>query len=181
MTRYAPSEKKLVSYLEKKKYSGNIPDFLMQIGYSEDMMLDMWIRSFLSGGKWEREMKLKLMKKEFPKEKVIEKIEWIQEEIRDWKYHEKMIEKQIQDLLGKGKSKMMIWVILGGKYPYFRDEIKEILHASSDTSGLEKEIEKYRKKYNLSDRSEEKKFYDALMRKWFRWKDIKNWSNKNTN
>ena len=64
------------------------------------------------------------------------------------------------------------------KYPYFRDEIKEILHNSSDTSGLEKEIERYKKKYNLNDRWEEKKFYNALMRKWFRWEDIKNKSNK---
>ncbi len=178
MARYAPSEKKLISYLEKKKYSGNIPDFLREIGYSEDMMLDMWIRSFLSGGKWEREIKLKLIKKEFPTEKVIKKIEWIQEEIRDWKNHEKTIEKQIQDLLGKGKSKMMIWVILGGKYPYFRDEIKEILHNSSDTSGLEKEIERYKKKYNLNDRWEEKKFYDALMRRGWRYTNIRDYLEK---
>ena len=119
-------------------------------------------------------MKLKLMKKEFPKEKIIEKIEWIQEEIRNWKYHEKIIEKQIQDLLEKGKSKMMIWVILCGKYPYFRDEIKEILGASSDASWLEKEITKYRNKYNLSNPEEKQKVVNNLLRKWFRWEDIKN-------
>lgn len=174
MARYAPSEKKLISYIEKKKYTGNIPDFLREIGYSEDLMCEMWIRSFLSSGKWEREMKLKLMKKEFPKEKVIAKIERVQEEIRDWKYHEKMIEKQIQNLLEKGKSKMMIWVILSGKYPYFRDEIKEILNESSDTSGLEKEIEKYKNKYNLSKPEEKQKFFNILLRKGFRWEDMKN-------
>ncbi len=174
MARYAPSEKKLRSYLEKKKYSGNIGEFLWEIGYSEDMMLDMWIRSFLTNGKWEREIIMKLLKKEFPKEKVLEKIEWIEQEIKDWETHKNNIESQIQNLLKKWKSKMMIKVILWGKYPYFRDQIGEILLENSDDFGLEKEVEKYRKKYNLQDRWQEQKFYNAIMRKGFRYEEIKN-------
>lgn len=174
MARYAPSEKKLRSYLEKKKYSGNIGEFLQEIGYSEDMMLDMWIRSFLTNGKGEREIIMKLLKKEFPKEKVLSKMEWIQEEIRDWEIHRNHIENQIQNLLKKWKSKMIIKVILWGKYPYFRDQISETLSENSDIFWLEKEVEKYKQKYNLSDRSEEKKFYNAIMRKGFRYEEIKN-------
>ena len=42
--------------------------------------------------------------------------------------------------------------MLCGKYPYFKDSIFEILENTSDKEGLKKEIEKYKGKYNLSDR-----------------------------
>lgn len=173
MSRYAPSQSKITSYLEKKKYSGNIPDFLREIGYSEDMMLDMWIRSFIATGKGEREIMVKLLKKWFPKEKILEKVEVAQEDIRDWENQGRNIEIQIQNLLTKWKSKMIISVILWGKYPYFRDQIREILDTSSDISWLEKEVQKYRQKYNLSDRAEQKKFYDAIIRKGFKYGEIR--------
>ena len=48
ISRYAPSEKKLFSYLEKKKFQGNIDILLEEIGFSESLMCDMWIRTFLS-------------------------------------------------------------------------------------------------------------------------------------
>ena len=68
----------------------------------------------------------------------------------------------------------MIRMTLSGKYPYFRDEISELLSSSSDTSGLLREIEKYRTKYNLSISSEKQKFYAAIQRKGFKYEDIKN-------
>ncbi len=64
--------------------------------------------------------------------------------------------------------------MLCGKYPYFKDNIFEILENTSDKEGLKKEVEKYRKKYNLSDRWENQKFYNALQRKWFSYNSIKN-------
>ena len=48
ISRYAPSEKKLTEYISKKKPTFPISDFLKEIGYSEAMMLDMWMRTFLS-------------------------------------------------------------------------------------------------------------------------------------
>lgn len=80
----------------------------------------------------------------------------------------------MQNKLQKGKSLRILQGELSSKFPYFRDEIEELLAHYSDDSGLLKEIEKYSRKYNLSDKKELQKFYQALMRKGFRYDAIKN-------
>ena len=172
IARYAPSEKKLSEYLTKKKFSGDRESLLREIGYSESLMLDMWMRTFLSRSSGEREIRMKLMKKWFPKEMILEKLENSLEEIRDWSSHAREIESLRDSLLRKGKSNQFIRMTLSGKYPYFRDEISELLEWASDTAWLEKEIEKYRSKYDLSDMKEKQKFYAAIQRKGWRYGDI---------
>ncbi len=174
ITRYAPSEKKLIEYISKKKPTFPISGFLQEIGYDEEMMCSMWMRSFLARSMAERDMKMKLMKKWFPKEMILSKVESSHEEIQDWGTHGREIESQIGSLLKKWKSTQIIRMTLSGKYPYFRDEISELLTTESDRVWLEKEIERYRNKYNLTESRDRQKFYAALQRKGFRYDDIKN-------
>jgi hypothetical protein len=63
MARYAPSERKIREYLSKKKYNGDTTTLLKDIGYDEDMMCAMWIRTFLSRSTGERDARIKLYKK----------------------------------------------------------------------------------------------------------------------
>jgi hypothetical protein len=63
ISRYAPSEKKLTEYISKKKPTFPISAFLDEIGYSEVLMIDMWIRTFLVRGSGIREIQMKLYKK----------------------------------------------------------------------------------------------------------------------
>ena len=95
----------------------------------------------------------------------------------DWENFRCNIEKTIQNKLQKGKSLRVLQGELSSKFPYFRDEIEELLGHYSDDSGLSKEIEKYSRKYNLADKKELQKFYQALMRKGFRYDAIKNFLN----
>ena len=60
ISRYAPSEKKLFAYLEKKKFQGDITNLLEEIGYSESLMLDMWLRTFLSLSRGQSEIMRRL-------------------------------------------------------------------------------------------------------------------------
>ena len=50
ISRYAPSRRKLITYLEKKNCQ-NSEDLLEQNGYSESLMCDMWMRSYVALGK----------------------------------------------------------------------------------------------------------------------------------
>ncbi len=50
ISRYAPSRKKVISYLEKKNCPSPVA-LLEENGYSESLMCDMWMRSFVSLGK----------------------------------------------------------------------------------------------------------------------------------
>ena len=49
VTRYAPSKKKVVTYLTKKNVS-NIEELLIEVGYNEDIMCDIWFRSLIAIG-----------------------------------------------------------------------------------------------------------------------------------
>lgn len=71
----------------------------------------------------------------------------------------------VENRLGRGKSLLVLKQELLQKYPYFKDEISEFLEDYSDEIGLKKEIAKYREKYNLRDKQDEQKFYQALARK----------------
>lgn len=63
ITRYAPSREKMFQYLAKKHYQGDGEKLLSDIGYSEDQMLGMWMRSFIVRSIGERDIRIKLMKK----------------------------------------------------------------------------------------------------------------------
>ncbi len=83
ITRYAPSRRKISAYLTKKKCE-TIPEILLEIGYDEELMIDIWMRSLLSTGKGRREIITKLSKKEFPKDLIEEKVTLAEEDIMDW-------------------------------------------------------------------------------------------------
>jgi hypothetical protein len=83
ITRYAPSRRKISAYLTKKKCE-TIPDILLEIGYDEELMIDIWMRSLLSTGKGRREIIIKLSKKEFPKDLIEAKVTLAEEDIMDW-------------------------------------------------------------------------------------------------
>lgn len=131
ITRYAPSHKKVSTYLLKKKIE-NPNNLLSEMGYDESLMCDMWLRSFLSLGKGKREMYQKLLKKEFPKTMIEEKISLLEDEIADWSSHKNQIEHQIRTLLDRGKSLRIIGNLLVSRYPYFRDEILEYIENLDD-------------------------------------------------
>ena len=62
MSRYAPSRAKISEYLTKKKCV-DIDVFLSEINYDERLMIQMWMRTFLSLSKGKREIEMKLQKK----------------------------------------------------------------------------------------------------------------------
>lgn len=173
ISRYAPSRRKLITYLEKK----NVPDptkLLEENGYDESMMCDMWMRSFLAVGKWKREISMKLQKKEFPKEMILEKLELFDTDIHDWESNKNAIINQINTLEQRGKSRRMIVSLMISRYTYFRDEIQEFLAESDDSDNLEKEVQKYKNRYNIEDKKIREKMIASLLRKWFSYSDIKN-------
>lgn len=62
IARYAPSRKKIGEYLAKKNCQ-NIDEILLQVGYNENLMMDMWMRTFLSLGKGSQDIRMKFLKK----------------------------------------------------------------------------------------------------------------------
>ena len=179
ITRYAPSRKKVTAYLTKKKIE-NIDLLLEESGYDESLLCDMWMRSFMTLGKGERDIRQKLYKKEFPKEMIEEKISQFAGEINDWESHASQIQDQIDALIARGKSIRIVSMEIMGKYPYFRDEIGGYIEWVDDTTWLKKEVQKYKNKYNMADQSQKQKLYAALLRKGFAYGDIKEELN-NTN
>ena len=172
ITRYAPSREKMLQYLAKKHYQGDGEQLLSDIGYSEDQMLGMWMRSFIVRSIGERDIRIKLMKKWFPKEKIESFLESNTTDIRDWESHKPLIESVITRDLARGKSKRVIGMVLISKYPYFRDDIWELLSGYDDATGLASEIEKLLGKYRITDPKEKKKFYDALLRRGFSYDQV---------
>lgn len=50
ISRYAPSGLRIREYLAKKKCQ-NVEKFLLDIGYNEELMISMWMRTFIVLGK----------------------------------------------------------------------------------------------------------------------------------
>lgn len=121
------------------------------------------------------EMRQKLLLKKFPKNEIEEKVEKMMIEIEDWENFRFNITRNIENKIGRGKSIAILKNELLGKFPYFKEEIQDLLASYDDTSALKKEAEKYAQKYDLSNKSEEQKFYAALIRKGFHYKEIKNY------
>jgi SOS response regulatory protein OraA/RecX len=103
-------------------------------------MASLWIRTYISLGKGEYYISEKLHLKEFPKELIQEVLVRHQEEIRNWDEYASVIEREIESSQKKGKSKYFIRATLQGKYPYFKDEIEELLGKEDDLSGLRNEV-----------------------------------------
>lgn len=173
IARYAPSQKKLIAYLEKKHVS-NIELFLKSIGYNENIMLEAWIRTYIHTGKPKRDILQKLLIKWFNKDDILKSIETNCSDIEDWSSQREHIEMSIQSKLRKGKSKKIILLEFSGAYPYFHDEIQDYIMHLDDTQSLNKYIEIYKKKYNISDTKEKQKCIQALMRRGFLYENIKN-------
>lgn len=172
MSRYAPSRAKISSYLEKKKCQ-DIDQFLEEVNYDERLMIQMWMRTFLSLGKGKREIEMKLQKKGFSRDLAREYLEANMWELEDWDTQRSAVIRQIDTLLHRGKSRRMIGVLLTPKYPYFRHAIEEYLEALDDQDSLEKEVQKYKNRYTTDDRISREKIIAALMRKGFEYSTIK--------
>lgn len=113
------------------------------------------------------------MKKEFPKEMILEKIESFDTEIHDWEGNKLSIMNQIQTLEQRGKSRRMISSLLISRYSYFRNEISELLSANDDIENLQKEVQKYKNRYTIEDKKIREKMIASLLRKGFSYSDIK--------
>ncbi len=173
ITRYIPSRKKLEGYIARKSYALIPSEVLREIGYDESLMLDIWMRSFISMGKWERMIRQKLLLKGFGKEDIERTIQTHADEIYNWSEYESKIEEKIENLRSRGKSKMQIGVLLIGAFPYFRTEIEELLSGIQDQGNLQKEWTKLQRKYNVSDRKEQQKALASLLRKGYTYDEIK--------
>lgn len=174
ITRYAPSRHRVVAYLEKKKCQ-DIEAVLESIQYDESLMIDMWMRTMIALGKGRQEIAHKLIKKEFPKTLINEKIEASLHDIWNWSEYEPKIQRQTDMLIERGKSLPMVNRLLSQKYPYFRDGIKSLLSSYDDDDGLQKEIAKYRSRYDITDRQERQKLISAIMRKGYEYSKIQSY------
>lgn len=146
---------------------------LSDIGYEEGIMCDIWIRSLLSLAHGKQEIYQKILKKEFPKDMIYQKMLLLEDEISDWEMHRATIEQKMQTLLNRGKSLGVIRRLFISRYPYFSQYITEYLEKLDDTCWLEKEVQKYKNKYNIEIVSEKQKLYAALMRKGFWYRQIR--------
>lgn len=172
MTRYAPSKKKVVTYLSKKNV-WNIEEVLIETGYNEDIMCDMWLRSFMAIGIWKRDIFQKLYKKEFPVDMIEKKLEYNDDQITDWDLHKQVIINQMSILLERWKSVKVVTYTFVAKYPYFRNHIMDYLENYDDLSWLKKDIDKYKKKYNCNIPAQQQKLIQALLRKGFEYSKIR--------
>ena len=94
-------------------------------------------------------------------------------EIEDWEYQKSSIFRQIDTLFNRGKSCRIVSMTLIQKYPYFRDEINNIISEMSDMDSLKKEVQKYKNRYTMTDSKHREKIIAALLRKGFSYSDIK--------
>jgi SOS response regulatory protein OraA/RecX len=83
ITRYAPSEERIVDYLRRKKHQ-NPHALLQEIGYDESALCDIWIRTFIAQGKSEFTIRQKLLQKKFSKSLIQQKLLEFASEIHDW-------------------------------------------------------------------------------------------------
>lgn len=173
ITRYAPSEKKLNEYLKKKKWQWDKNELFHSLGYNEDLMINMWMSTFLARSSSEHDIVNKLIKKWFPKEKIENIRASYQEAIRSWEDHASHITSEWDKLLSRGKSRQVALLTLIKKYPYFRDEISELLLEKDDSTNLRGLIKKYCQKYDPSSEDGKQKIIQSLIRRGFRYADIR--------
>ena len=104
---------------------------------------------------------------------ILQKMEQYDADIHDWEGTKPHIINQIRTLEQRGKSHRMIVSLLTSRYSYFRDEIQELLWGSDDSDNLQKEVQKYKNRYNIEDKKIRENMIASLLRKWFTYSDIK--------
>lgn len=104
---------------------------------------------------------------------ILQKIEQYADDIHDWEVTKSHVINQIHTLEQRWKSRRMIVSIITSQYSYFRDEIQVLLWASDDSINLQKEVQKYKNRYNICDKKICEKMIASLLRKWFMYSDIK--------
>ncbi|PID83940.1 hypothetical protein CSB09_03425 [Candidatus Gracilibacteria bacterium] len=171
ITRYAPSYKRLLTYLEKKKV--NHPEkFIVQMGYDEAIMLDAWMNTFINQGKSISQITVKLMTKEFTKESIAQGIQKYESTLKDWDQYEKYIVQKIETYLYRKKSQKEIYITLCREYPYFSEQMKDLLDSYDDSKSLRFYMQKYAKKYDMNTFEGKNKYFQALMRRGFSYQRI---------
>ncbi len=171
ITRYAPSYKRLLTYLEKKKV--NHPEkFIVQMGYDEAIMLDAWMNTFINQWKSISQITVKLMTKEFTKESIAQGIQKYESTLKDWDQYEKYIVQKIETYLYRKKSQKEIYITLCREYPYFSEQMKDLLDSYDDSKSLRFYMQKYAKKYDMNTFEWKNKYFQALMRRWFSYQRI---------
>lgn len=178
ISRYAPSYVKVSNYLIKKGRD-DYEKILSEVWYNENLMLDMWMRTFISTSKPKSVIQQKLILKWFKKEDILKKIEFFYDEINNFSNYNNAIKKFIENKVKKWKSIISIKNEIFLKFPNFKNEILEILSEYNDDEALKIEIEKWKSKFDINDRIGNQKFYNYLMRKWFEYNKIKNFLNNN--
>ena len=96
---------------------------------------------------------------------ILEKIQVNDTEIHDWESNRSNIMHRIATLEQRGKSHRIIALEIIGNYPYFKTEITELLQEKDDTNNLQKEIQKYSNRYDITDKKIREKMIASLLRK----------------
>lgn len=107
MGRYAPSRARIGAYLSKKRIE-DIHHVLDSIGYDEDVMLKMWIQTYIQQQIGLQMMRYKLIKKEFEKHRIDTLIQAYVEQIYSWDIYKETIDMRIRHGLHQGKSRRSI-------------------------------------------------------------------------
>ncbi len=68
--------------------------------------------------------------------------------LQDWTQYEEKIRQKIETFIYRKKSQKEIQMLLQGQFPYFSEEIKEILPEYNDNSSFDFYVQKYAIKYN---------------------------------
>lgn len=177
--RYMPSYRKLEEALIKKTWGNTVLALSvaskMQEYISEERTVDGLVRMYLDQGKTIAYVAQKLRNKKFDSEVTRKIFEEYEEWFASWQTYSHNIERKINDLILKNKSKQYIRGALLQKYPSFKIEIGELLdiHCSDETESIRNEYEKLQKKHDINDSKERQKLIQKLCMKGFSYDLIK--------
>lgn len=168
IARYAPSKKRLFEYIWKLHLST-----LEGIEYNEELMLRMWIKSYLALGKDRHYIEMKLLLKWFVKSDIVATLIEFDDVFFDWNNFQWVLSQKVQSMVRLWKSKQRILFDLSAKYPNFKKEIQWLMmDFEDDTWNLKKEFQKIQSRYNMQDKNDKNRCIASLQRKWFRYSDI---------
>lgn len=174
ITRYAPSEKRLLEYLAKKKVT-DPRAVLESVWYHESLMLRAWIDTYISRRIHIAKIRNNLIRKGFPRESIDAMIEEYAWEWDSWDMYRDFILSEGSRMIGKWKSAGLIRHVLTARYPHFHEEICELFSSYDDTDAFDSIAKKYASRYSLTHPKERNRFIMALARRWFNIAKIRNW------
>jgi len=128
-------------------------------------MMDMWMRTFLSLGKSTQDIRMKFLKKWFPKERVHEYIVTYGSEIQDWYSHEILYFKN-SNTSRSMKIRKIHSSSTSSSISVFSWTNRRICENSWLYEYSSKEVQKYKNRYNMSDKKREKKSL------WLLWERV---------